>query len=142
MNDMLVQTALRNLPQYLNKSGLSGTDLYSAMLCFETLRNGLTEQPRSSVPGEAVAWRVTADACALAAANSIADQFAPGFFDDGMVEGCARIITAHMPVRAIDDNNLLRALTEYPEKNPQQLQARKVCEGVLALAKSYESNIL
>ena len=27
-----------------------------------------------------------------------------------------------------------RALEEYPGRNPQQLQARKVCEGVLALA--------
>lgn len=27
-----------------------------------------------------------------------------------------------------------RALGEYPGRNPQQLQARKVCEGVLALA--------
>jgi hypothetical protein len=33
--------------------------------------------------------------------------------------------------------SMVRALTEYPAKNPQQLQARKVCEGVLALAKSY-----
>ncbi len=31
----------------------------------------------------------------LAAANEIADQFSPGFFDDRMVEDCARIIDKH-----------------------------------------------
>jgi hypothetical protein len=43
MSDMLVQTALRNLPQYLSKS---------AMLCFETFCDALNKQPGSSAQGE------------------------------------------------------------------------------------------
>lgn len=34
---------------------------------------------------------------------------------------------------------LLRALSEYPAKNPQQMQARKVCAGVLKLADGMQS---
>ena len=40
----LVQTALRNLPQYISKSGLVGPDKHSAMQCFEVLRDALTQQ--------------------------------------------------------------------------------------------------
>ena len=39
---------------------------------------------------------------------------------------------------ALDElERLKRALSEYPLKNRQQLQARKVCAGVIELAASY-----
>ncbi len=43
--DSLLQTALRNLPQYISKSGLVGPDKHSAMQCFEVLRDALAQQP-------------------------------------------------------------------------------------------------
>ena len=46
--DSLLQTALRNLPQYISKSGLVGPDMHSAMQCFEVLRDALAQQPGDS----------------------------------------------------------------------------------------------
>lgn len=43
VGDSLLQTALRNLPQYISKSGLVGPDKHSAMLCFEVLRDALAQ---------------------------------------------------------------------------------------------------
>lgn len=45
VGDSLLQTALRNLPQYISKSGLVGPDMHSAMQCFEVLRDALAQQP-------------------------------------------------------------------------------------------------
>lgn len=42
----------------------------------------------------------TQNASALAAANAIADLFAPGFFDDRMVEDCAKVIEEKMTAAA------------------------------------------
>lgn len=39
-------------------------------------------------------------------------------------------------VELVAERDALRwALSEYPKRNPHQLQARKVCEGVAALAR-------
>lgn len=44
VGDSMVQTALRNLPQYIGKSGLVGPDKHSALQCVETLRTALSKQ--------------------------------------------------------------------------------------------------
>ncbi len=50
VGDSLLQTALRNLPQYISKSGLVGPDKHSAVLCFEVLRDALAQQHAPSAP--------------------------------------------------------------------------------------------
>ena len=49
----------------------------------------------------------------------------------GMLRHCARLVGTRA-----DGVRLRNALTEYPSRNPHQLQAKKVCAGVIALARA------
>src|SRR5690606_25646211 len=54
-----LQTALRNLPQYISKSGLVGPDKHSAMQCFEVIREALAAEgvQAGEVDDSETAWR-------------------------------------------------------------------------------------
>lgn len=110
------------------------------------LRSRLSEI-RAAVGGEAVAWPSVAkrvgddwEARTALVTHSMSEAQANTWnaCRAACVGAYSRATPFYTPPTAtVDVGAMRRALTEYPDKNPQQSQAHKVCAGVLKLAASY-----